>query len=276
MFMNKKLISNAWEEMLRANDWDAIENWWHYWFNTQAQSAEELAPLRALLTALREVVPLVSVENGMERFERHIRPTDGENEWQGRESLKGAAAILYLGELEAAAEGEPVSASEMWSQHRDIVTNHLKQFLNVPEKTKGAEELSRVAHAEEALKFLASIDMVVKMTGYGLADEAEQTWLREVIAEAAHPAFEAGRHSQAAWGKSFEQFALTGRNLSRGAKLGADMRRAQTSPKTADVLKEMQRHIDTGHSISRAATLAANEGIGPSASANRKLWSRHK
>lgn len=275
LFMNKKISSNAWAEMLKANDWDAVENWWHDWFNTQAQSADGLAPLGALLTALREVVPLVAVENGMERFERHIRPTDDENEWQGHEHLKGAAAILYLGELEAACEGEPPLASKSWAQHRGVVTERLEIYLNSSEVTTGADELSRKEHAQQALNCLTNIDMIVKAACFEAADEVEQRWITEVVAEIAYTAFEAGRHTQEAWGKSFEQFALKGEDLSRGGRVGGDMRRAQTSPKTKQVLSSMQGYRDDGHSVSHAASLTYKKGIGSSPTANSKLWHRH-
>jgi hypothetical protein len=41
-----------------------------------------------------------------------------------------------------------------------------------------------------------------------LDDEVDKAWLSEVIAQAAFLAFDAGRRTQAAWGKEFERYAV--------------------------------------------------------------------
>ena len=104
-----------WQPLLESRSWNALENWWQEWV---AAYPDATAPLKALLAALEEIVPKITVENGMERLERHIKCSDPEDVWQGREHIKGAAKILELGELEAAAEMEPPTAKQIWSEQR--------------------------------------------------------------------------------------------------------------------------------------------------------------
>lgn len=68
--------------------------------------------------------------------------------------------------------------------------------------------------------------------------------------------------------------AITGWNVQRGGTKGGEARRAKLEPATLRVLQEMERLQASGHSVSRAAELAAKNGIGSSKEANRKAWSR--
>jgi len=170
---------------------------------------DEPGALRDLLEALRKVVPLVAVENGMERSERHIKIDDDPSLWQGCERLKGAAGILELGELEAAAYGDPQTGRDAWNDHKAMIQDNLRPLMETGEQTEGSDELSRATHAREASELLKTTDRVNRMMSAQMPHEADRTWLDEVIAEVAFLAFEAGRHTQAAWGKEFESFAVT-------------------------------------------------------------------
>ncbi|PWE31226.1 hypothetical protein DDZ14_13630 [Maritimibacter sp. 55A14] len=160
-----------------------------------------------MLTALREVVPTIVEENGMESRERHLRCDDDPKRWDGREELKGAAKMLEIGELEAAIKGAPPVASEAWRRNREIIETDLHECIDAEEVTQGAEELSRRGHAREALDLLRYIDFTTSFLRGEMDSEEDRDWMNEAIAEVANLAFEAGRHTQVAWGKEFEELA---------------------------------------------------------------------
>jgi hypothetical protein len=72
-----------------------------------------------------------------------------------------------------------------------------------------------------------------------------------------------------------EEDFLRGRKSVESGKVGAEIRAKHSHAETERVLWEIKRLIERGHSISRAASIAAHGGVGTSASANRKLWDRH-
>jgi hypothetical protein len=82
--------------------------------------------------------------------------------------------------------------------------------------------------------------------------------------------------AEAEWRTAFKPSIVTGQDVRSGAKLGGEMRAEKFAPQTAVVIKEIRILKEQGHTISRAAELVAKRGIGTSADANRKLWSRHK
>ena len=77
------------------------------------------------------------------------------------------------------------------------------------------------------------------------------------------------------WRHGHKPSILTGKTVRKAAKLGGEMRAQNFHPDTLGRLEEMQRLIDDGKSVSRAAELAAKNGFGVSRDANRKLWTRH-
>ena len=201
----KSSIQWGWEPLVAEENWDDVENWWKAWF---LENPDQPDALIALLEALRRAVPTISVENGMERLERRIRSSDAPDLWQGRYNLKGATIILELGELEAAAEGDPMPSSESWAIYRKVIEKHLDQFTRQKEVTSGVEEFSRKAHAEQAQRFLHEIDFSSRFATSEIDFDEDRLWFTEAISEIAYLAFEAGRHTQAAWGKEFEQLAV--------------------------------------------------------------------
>jgi hypothetical protein len=62
----------------------------------------------------------------------------------------------------------------------------------------------------------------------------------------------------------------------RDAAAGGHARSAATRPRTSAILAAMDRLVEEGHSVSRAAELCAGRGVGTSAAANAKLYARHK
>ncbi len=92
---------------------------------------------------------------------------------------------------------------------------------------------------------------------------------------ASRSALEIGQAFEALKKKPYEPHALRGIAVSDAAGRGGAKRRRNLEPATRAVLAEMKRLIDNGQSISRAADLTAQKGIGTSKDANRKLWRRH-
>jgi len=195
----------GWEPFIEAHQWDDVTDWW---MRSYFDNPDEPAPLRALLAALLELVPKVQEENRMELRERHLTARDDPKHWRGQEHLKGAAAILDLGELQAAIERYPPEASEAWRKNRKIIEAFLDEFLEGQEVTEGAKDLSRKAHAREARDLLRYTDDVTATLSCEMDSEEDRDWLQEGFAEIANLAFEAGRRTQAAWGKDFEKFAV--------------------------------------------------------------------
>ena len=254
-----------------AAAWNELENWWRdprRWDDAHKPS------LRALLERLRSVVPRIHVENGMERATRHLKPSDSLDLWAGKEHLKPAAEILRIGELEAVVEREPAKASESWSKHREMIAKQLNEYLNSSEPTSGDKSLSRRGHASSALELLSHLDVVDGFARHELTDETDRSWLAELVAEIAFAAFEAGRHTQAAWGKEFESYVPTGKAVQDGQRKGAASRRLQTSVQSEAVLESMDALIAEGKNISSAARITAKRGIGTSWEANRVIYYR--
>ncbi|MBV7396846.1 hypothetical protein [Mameliella sediminis] len=261
----------GWEPLIETAFWDDVDEWWR---DHLRLAPDDKAPLLALLRRLEEIVPTVRVENGEEANVRLIRQSDSAGHWKHREHLRGAAIILELGELAAAAEGPPPIASVGWAEHREEVEACLGDLIVWPEVTAGVDELSRRAHVDAALELLESLDFTTSLVTEQMDTEEDRTWLSEIIAEVAFASFTAGRHVQAAWGKELEQFVPTGRKVRQAQTRGGDARRGQTKEQSQAVLKEIQRLVSEGHPAKRAAELAAQKGIGTSASANRQLHYR--
>ena len=97
--------------------------------------------------------------------------------------------------------------TDVTNKYRSMIETHLEKYATGSEPTTVGKELSRRAHALEALDLFANIDFVAGLASQHLSDEEEIRWLTELVAEIAYSAFEAGRHTQAAWGKEFEQHA---------------------------------------------------------------------
>ena len=72
-----------------------------------------------------------------------------------------------------------------------------------------------------------------------------------------------------------ETHYLRGRKSVESGKNGAAVQAHNRHLVTQFILREMKHHRARGHSISRAAEFTFKTGLGASAGANRKLWSRH-
>lgn len=203
----------GWETLVKEHRWDDVVNWWMRWY---FHSPDEAAPLQGLFDALCALVPTICEENGMERRERHLTPTDDPKHWRGQEHLKGAAAILDLGELQAAIEGEPPIASEEWRDARERTEAFLQECLDGEEFTQGAEDISRKAHARKARDLFLNIDNTTAFYISQMDSEEDRDWLMEALADIAHDAFEAGLRTQAAGGKEVEKLAVAREKQIRG------------------------------------------------------------
>ncbi|TXI03632.1 MAG: hypothetical protein E6Q73_04360 [Pseudorhodobacter sp.] len=256
---------SGWKSAYDRRDWDEVENWW--------RACDDTVALQALLEQLRRDVPRERLENGMEEDERHVLPEGAPEAW------RGGATILFLGELEAKALGDPVEETEQWAELSEKTAIMMQGFLKAQEVTQGHRALSRSAHAEAALEFLETIEretaaMCEEMDPEGTNPD-DRSWLKAVIAQAAVAAFTVGVHARAAVGKEIEQHALRGRKNLTSAQAGGKARSAAAKQQIKAVISEMCELIDKGHSKSAAAMIASNKGIGTSKEANRKTYQRH-
>lgn len=255
-----------WMTLYARRDWNGLDNWWRH-----CENAEEVA---AFLKRLQADVPKVARQNGMEQLTDHAHPTEAPDEW------KGAAEILLLGELEAAVSGDPEPVPDQWRRSREEVSNLLRALKDAEEVTTGDPALSRVAHAKTALDMLDSIDSCVSMMANEIDPDCNnpdgREWLIAFAEEIVSIAFDAGAHTRAAIGKEIEGHAIRGQKTILSARQGGLVRRLTKAPMTAAVLARMEELSDRGFSISRAAQIAAKEGLGSSSNANRQLSKRYR
>lgn len=73
-----------------------------------------------------------------------------------------------------------------------------------------------------------------------------------------------------------EADAVVGQGVRRAARAGGSARAASAKQNRDKILGAMEILVADGKSVSSAAAIVANRGFGSSASANRKLWDRHK
>ncbi len=255
----------AWELAYQKRQWDVVENWW--------RSIDDAQDLKTLLDLLRRDVPRIKIENGMETDERHMHPNEVSEEW------RGGAEILYLGELEAKVTGDPPEDLTQWNEVSASTVQMMQEFLAAQEVTEGDRTLSRRAHAEAALELLSVIEreaaaMCAEIDPDGDKPD-DRAWLAAVIAQTASAAFKVGVHARAALGKEIEQHAVRGKKNLDSAKAGGKATSASTKAMNTEVLKEMKRLIASGHSVSGAARLARQNGLGTSNEGNRKIYQRH-
>jgi hypothetical protein len=255
----------GWRRAYDRRNWDEVENWW--------QACDDLHDLQALLEQLRRDVPQLRLENGMEKDARHVFPEEAPEEW------RGGAEILFLGELEAKAFGDPVDEATQWQELSAKTVATMQEFLHAQEVTQGHRALSRSAHAEAALEFLKAIDressaMCAEFDPDGKSPE-DRAWLLAVIAQAALAAFMVGVHARAAVGKEIEQHAVRGQKNLRSAHAGGKVRSEATKAKTNAVVAEITRLKDLGYSKNSAARITFEKGLGTSVAANLKTYHRH-
>lgn len=254
----------GWRLAYDSRNWDEVENWW--------RACDNLHDLQVLLDQLRWDVPQLSLENGMEKDARHVFPEEAPEEW------RGGAEILFLGELEAKAFGDPADEVSQWEDLSANTAAIMQGFLNAQEVTEGYRALSRSAHAETALELLETIEreataMCAEIDPDG-TNASERSWLMGVIAQAAVAAFTAGVHARAAAGKEIEHHAVRGTKVLKGTQSAGAATAAANWPKRKALLAEMNRLIALGHTKSDAARLASKKGLGTSFEANRKALYR--
>ena len=196
----------TWRESLAKQDWDAVENAWR-WLPATEQ--------RELLSALKELVPTIVEENGLERLTRHKLPGEVPD------NLRQPAMILLLGELESAVLGPPPNDIEIWKGVRDEAESRLAELMKAPEVTEGAQSLSRRQHVVDAIESLGAIDVVQSWMRKEMDSDDDRAWLEEIIAAVAWNAFVAGQHSHAALNKAIELSAIRGEKVAGGQKNSA-------------------------------------------------------
>ena len=241
-----------------AGRWEEVE--W-LWLSQEEQSE--------FLELVRDRVPFVEDENGMEKIQRRAHPDEVGDD----RSLIEAAKILYLGELEAAVEGEPPDDNQIWSGLRAEIEDTLAQLCRLPEVTEGSESLSRKQHAVDAMDYLAQIDVGASWMRNQL-DEDDIDWFDQTVAAVAWKAFLAGRHAQAAFMKAIEVDALRGEKVAGGSRNSAqntNRRHEDLRKRRFARMEQLVRQLG----VDRAAAQCSSEGLG-SWEAIKKQWNRRK
>ena len=249
-----------WQSLYARRDWDALDDWWRY------ESHGDEA--RKLFERLQADVPRCKRENGMEAIQDFMRPDEAPEQW------KGAAEILYLGELEAMVEGEPKPEPEIWRERRRKIEATLQSASEADEVTEGDPSLSRAAHAKEALDALESVDWCCSAMIQQVAAK-DRKWLQAFAEEITALAFHAGVETRAALGKAVEADAVRGKKVITAASQGGRMRVQSMSPRTKEIIAFMKTKVGRGTTVRSAASLAEKAGLGASIDANLKLWNRH-
>jgi hypothetical protein len=254
----------GWRQAYDSRNWEEVETWW--------QACDDFHHLQALLDQLRRDVPRLRLENGMEKDARHVFPEEAPEAW------RGGAEILFLGELEAKAFGDPADEVFQWEDLSANTAAMMRGFISAQEVTEGYRALSRSAHAEAALELLETIEreaaaMSAEIDPDG-TNPSERSWLMGVIGQAAVAAFKAGVHARAAAGKEIEHHAVRGNKVLKGTQSACAATAAANRPKRKALLAEINRLIALGHTKSDAARLASKKGLGTSFEANRKALYR--
>lgn len=84
-------------------------------------------------------------------------------------------------------------------------------------------------------------------------------------------------HLVATWrSRAVYKYVSAGRRVRKAASESGTQRSLRFLPERRRILQEMRRLIADGHSVSRAADLAAFRGFGTSEDANRRTWYRYR
>lgn len=258
-----------WRRLLIGESWQELDNFW------RRQTPEVCAQI---LGALHKVVPTVVRTNGTEREQVFAEPHEV------AERLAGAAKILSLGELEAAANADgPPTCMQQWSQLSDEVLKTCLDLRAMPEVTEGVIHMSRAHHVKQTAELIADINFTIRSMLY--TDEADEEEpddlapsLQEHMATAAIYAFAAGRHFQLALGKETEPDAVRGLKILTGAREGGVNGGRQKKVQSEEILAEMGRLREARQdlSVNAIATIVHLNGKGTSPGANAKLWGRYR
>ena len=164
-----------------------------------------------------------------------------------------------------------------------------RKWINVAE-WRNAQTLAQLNRFEEifepytvefhALKILQYFDSVLRDRSEN-SDEAGTLHIDSRVHDGkaifyGEIGFLIGRHYEAISKKPYEPHAIRGMGTLSSSQAGAEARRAKFLDRSQATLREMKRLRDAGHSISRAAEIAATNGFGTSQGANRKLWNRRR
>ena len=254
---------SVWREHLENNEWHLID--WPDLPETE---------LRELYRQLCKVVPKVWREDGLERIQEHALPRDLD-----KGPLQFAA--LMLNEIRGQFEDEPdwVEVAESYARHvLHELGRPIEPESGTSRKSEEAQYLSREWHALCVLE-LTRHSKVIRAWGSAPTDhetpltKAESaSWMDEMGAIA----FTAGRHMQQAWLKPFEKHAMRDIFEVENARKASHEKARKNEPQRNAVRAEMERLRSEGHSIARAADLAASNGFGKTAAANRATWYRYR
>ena len=156
-----------------------------------------------LLERVRQAVPRVTIQNGMEATSRFALP----QELPAKSSIRAAAEILELGELEALVDGEPPRGAEVWNDALRQAQSYLDRAEAEGEITSGSSELSRFEHIRSAREALSELNLAMRLNEENFTSSTDKAWAADAFSEVAYIAYMAGRRVQVAWGKPIERDA---------------------------------------------------------------------
>lgn len=152
-----------------------------------------------------------------------------------------------------------------WRNCRQL--RRMIQHGNITKNTLDWHAANILFHCELAMKDYFTIEMF----------QEDEGLLDIVMSEKVRFGVEIGASYKAALLKQrHEKNALRGKKVGDSARAGGVARSGLLRSGVSEVLSEMSKLVENGHSISNAARLVKFKGIGSSAEANRKLWTRHK
>lgn len=259
--------NEGWEALFNARKWDELE-----YYCLHHATREEC---RETLIRLAEIVPKKKMQNGAETWAEHVLPSEVPKE------LKGAAELLYFGELAAKAygdkDGNPPSYKTLFKEDIAHARNLMEKYVDCENPTEGDELYSRRSHAKTALEAMDRIEMVLNWACSN-AEKGTLTsqWIEETLREACHFAFWAGASARAAAGKEIETDAVRGRKILVSAREAGKATSKRNENRRNAILKSMIDYTKQGLSAREAAVHTAKKGVGIKAASIERLFYRWK
>lgn len=170
------------------------------------------AELRDFLAELKNTVPVVKIQNGLEYYKDYAPPDHPKV--KNDIIMKNAAELLYHREIEARIDLNAEGTVD-WRDNERVDSRYFADPLAVENSGVETGPLSYDDHAKRYFDFVLSINTMIA-TLEGLV---ENPVLREQIRTYCHSmgmaGFNAGVHYRAALGKQIEPSALTGLKVNK-------------------------------------------------------------
>jgi hypothetical protein len=197
-----------------------------------------------------------TVESSLKHCKQHL--VDGC--WGGEENLPSDKKEQVRQALEP----------RVWEQIYN--TYHFRlDFSDSPDCPKGFEEVEGGDELHDIALTAVWADM--------FEEKFSTTWLAAVALEvllSEQNEFAFGfRYSELIQKLEHEEDALRGKKVMKAAQSGGTTKSKMSNARSVEIIENMKACVESGHSISGAASICAKRNIGTSHAANRRLWQRH-